>query len=74
MQNQMNYKPLINLKIAEFQKTFPNYSVGDIFYAIFSWRKKGTEFKKSDFLEISDQEFYECASKAFEHEKESADE
>lgn len=66
----MNYLPLINLKLVEFQKEFPQYTIGEIFYAIFSWRNKGKEFKKSEFLEMSDKEFYECASKAFDHEKE----
>lgn len=68
----MNYLPLINLKLVEFQKEFPKYTMGEIFYSIFSWRNKGKEFKKSEFLEMTDKEFYECASQAFDHEKDNA--
>ena len=66
----MNHIPLINLKLVEFQKEFPKYTMGEIFYAIFSRRNKGKDFKKSEFLEMSDKEFYECTCQAFDHEKE----
>lgn len=66
----MNYKALINRKFTEFQEAFPEYTIGQILYSTIAMFRKGKDFKKSDFLEMTDKDVYEGMSKSFAHEKE----
>jgi hypothetical protein len=67
----MNYKPLINIKLQEFQKEFPNYTLGEIMYGAISTIRSNKDFKKADLLEISDEEMYKALSKSFAIEQEN---
>jgi hypothetical protein len=66
----MNYKALVNRKFTEFQESFPEYTIAQILYSTIAMFRKGKEFKKSDFLEMTDKDVYEGMSKAYAHEKE----
>ena len=67
----MNYKPLIVDKLREYQKEFPEYSFCQILYSAVNVLRKQDEFKKTDLLNISDQDFYTALSKSFSIESDT---
>lgn len=66
----MNYKRLVHRKFLEFLKECPDWSLGQIMYSTLRMHNKGEEFKKKDFLQLTDKELYSAMSKALAHELE----
>jgi len=67
----MNYRLLIDEKWDEFLKAFPHYRHQEIVYAVMVVLFRGKDFKKSDLLSVSDEDYYNALCKAFIYEKES---
>ncbi len=61
----MNYKPLINIKLKEYQEEFPEYTLGEILYSMLVSHDKNKDFKKADFLSMSDADIYGALSRSF---------
>ena len=69
--SKINYKPLILDKLTEFIEKLPEYSVGDVFFSVFTQLKRnGIEFSKSSLLEITDKQIYSALDKAIKDETE----
>lgn len=68
----MNYNPLIRDKVKEFKQQLPKYSFGEMVFSAISImeKSKGEQIKKSDLLEITDEEFYTAFDKAIKKELE----
>jgi hypothetical protein len=68
----MNYNPLIRDKIKEFKQQLPEYSFGEMVFSAISImeKSKGGQIKKSDLLEINDEQFYTAFDKAIKKELE----
>lgn len=65
--NNQQYKNHTFKEMQEMGKEFPDYSVGEVFYAVS--RLMGIS-KISDFLNKTDEEFFSAVNKAREEEKE----
>jgi hypothetical protein len=66
----MNYKRLAHRKFLEFLKECPEWSLGQIMYHTLIMHNKGQDFKKKDFLQLTDKEVYSAMSKALAYELE----
>jgi len=69
MSNDLNYKPLIEEKVQEFFKQNPDYTYGELIYSIAASLKKKNINKKSDFLNLSDADFYTGLDLSLKREK-----
>ena len=65
----MNYRPLVIDKLIEFSEEYPEYSIGELFYSMFTHANIKTAIKKSQFLQIEDKDLYTMIDKAIEKEK-----
>lgn len=65
--SDLNYKPMIHEKVREFFEQNPNYTFGQLVYSVQSSLKLE---KKSDLLEVSDEDFYTGLDLALGREKE----
>lgn len=65
----MNYRPLLNSKLQEFEKKYPSYTLGQTIYAMFVCAKN-FDFSKEALVNISDEELYKSLSHAFNNEDE----
>ena len=65
----MNYRPLLINKFKEFEEEFPNYTFGELMYSMFTHSNIKGKIVKSDFLKVTDQDFYTMIEKAIEKEK-----
>lgn len=64
---ETNFKPLIGIKMKEFQDTFPEYTYGQIIYSVQRvFRKNNPD--RGDFFDMTDKEFYDNLSKSFSDE------
>lgn len=61
----MNHRPLLEDKIVEFSKSFPEYKFGEVMFSILTQVCKGKGFSKEILLSLSDQQFYTAISRAF---------
>ena len=66
----MNYRPLINEKLEEFEKELPDYTFCETIVSILTVLFKGQPLSKGVILEITDEQVYTAASKALNIEKE----
>jgi hypothetical protein len=66
----MNYKRLAHRKFLEFLKECPEWSLGQIMYHTLIMHNKFGDFKKKDFLQLTDKEVYSAMSKALAQELE----
>lgn len=68
-----NYKPLIGEKTKEFQIENPSYSYAEFIYSVISMLTKdgvlSKNFKKSDLLEVSDEDIYTAIYKSIKRER-----
>jgi hypothetical protein len=55
----MNYKPLIQDRVDEFFEENPTYSWGQLLYSIRGRLRKSRKNKDLDFVDITDEEFYQ---------------
>jgi len=53
----------------EFSDKYPEYSVGELLYSMFTHANIRIAVKKSHFLEMTDKDFYTMIDKAIEKEK-----
>lgn len=65
----MNYRPLLNLKLQDFEKKYPNYSFGETVHAMFSCMKLD-HFSKGTLIQVSDEDLYRALSHAYNNEDE----
>lgn len=65
----LNYKPLIKEKIAEFFEQNPNYSFGELMYSVASSLPNKDVKTKADFLNVTDEDFYTGIDKAIKKEE-----
>lgn len=61
----MNPRLLIEDKIIEFSKTFPEYTFGQIMFGVLTQACKSQEFSKKTLLEMTDEVFYTAVSRSF---------
>lgn len=61
----MNHRPLIEDKIIEFSKGFPEYTFGEILFSILTQACKNKTFTKTVLLELTDDHFYTAVSKSY---------
>lgn len=61
----MNHRPLIEDKITEFSKDFPEYTFGEIMFSILTQACKNKTFTKSVLLEMTDDHFYTAVSRSY---------
>jgi len=61
----MNHRPLIEDKIVEFSTNFPEYTFGQIMFAVLTQACKNKEFSKTVLLEMDDESFYTAVSRSF---------
>ena len=71
----INYKPIIHKEIGRLINTFPEYSMGELFYAMYNVAVKLFDDVNSitDFLDkdkISDKKFYKIIEKTISYEQE----
>lgn len=69
----MNYKPMIIEKLKEFSDTYPEYSVGQMLYAMMrrkSMKGKPEGISTAWIMDISDSDIYSAIDKAILNEKE----
>lgn len=66
--NGLNFKPLIEEKITQFLEQNPEYTYGQLVYSVGAALGKRVN-RKSDFLNISDQDFYTALDLAMKKEK-----
>ena len=55
----MNYKPLIQDKVDEFFKENPTYTWGQLLYSMRGRLRKSRKNKDLDFLDMTDETFYQ---------------
>lgn len=72
--NNLNYKPLIEEKMQVFFEQNPGYTYGQLIYSVAASLKKIDINKKSDFLNLSDEDFYTGLDLALKREKKENDE
>lgn len=65
----MNYKPLIREKLNDFIKEHPEYTFGQIMYSVATAITNKSINIRSDFLTISDEDFYTGIDKALRKEE-----
>ena len=65
----MLYRSLLNEKLEEFRTEVPEYTFAQTVFAALKRIKDFENFKKSDLLEISDEDFYSLLNKALKEEK-----
>lgn len=67
----VNYRPLVLMRLEEFAKKHPNYSLSEIFYCMLTHQSEEIEInKKSDLLKITDKQLYAGLDRAFIKEEE----
>jgi len=67
--SDLNFKPLIKEKLEEFIKAHPDYTVGEIIYSVVAALKSKFIKTRSDFLEMSDEDFYTGIDNALRNEE-----
>lgn len=67
--SDLNYKPLINEKIQEFLNQNPDYTFGQLVYSVAASLGNDRINKKSDFLHLSDEDFYTGLDLALKREQ-----
>jgi hypothetical protein len=55
----MNYKPLIQDKVDEFFEENPTYTWGQLLYSMRGRLRKSRKNKDLDFLDMTDETFYQ---------------
>ena len=65
----MDYRVIVMDKLNEYADKFPEYSVGELLYSIFTHSVRKVDIKTSDFLKLKDQDFYTMIEVAIEKEK-----
>ena len=65
----MNYRPLVEEKIREFKEAIPSYTFAQTILAALKQLKNFESFKKSDLLDMSDEDFYTILEAAVRKER-----
>lgn len=66
----MNFRPLVNEQLREFEKELPNYSLAETFLAILKVILKDGEISPRTILKVSDEQIYSAINKTIKREKE----
>jgi hypothetical protein len=71
-ENKLNYKPLFIDKVIEYSEVLPEYSVGEMLFSVITQlNRSGIEINsKSDFLKITDKQFYSALDSSIKEESE----
>ena len=65
----MNFRYFIEEKLTEFKKEIPEYSFSQTILSALKSMDNFENFKKSDLLSISDEDFYTALEKSLKKEK-----